>query len=185
MFHVRSSGIWTGEDAELIQFEEAEEGFGTYLARRKFAYELCASPLLKNDGHYNKLHRRLGTGLFLPFFLPFIFSSFFLSFLPLLPFATFFSLSHTHTFSLSLSLSPFVTTRPRVINQIIRWVRLDFCLATLEFTSSGFDEGKAAVETFALPVFRATTPFPTHPGVPRCCLAMVRWYCYTTRSNIS
>lgn len=27
-----------GEDAELIQFEEAEEGFGTSLARRKFAY---------------------------------------------------------------------------------------------------------------------------------------------------
>ena len=122
---------------------------------------------------------------FLPSFYLFFIFSFFSSSLALCN--LFFSFSYTHflSLSLSLSLSPFVTTRPRVINQIIRWVRLDFCLATLEFTSSGFDEGKAAVETFALPVFRATTPFPTHPGVPRCCLAMVRWYCYTTRSNIS
>lgn len=168
MFHVRSSGIWTGEDAKLIQFEEAEEGFGMYLARRKFAYGPCAhprsqTPFLKNDGHFNKLHRRLGTGRFLPSFLP--------SFIP--PFVRSFVCSFLRRSSQPFFLSSFVTAQPRVINQIIRWVRLDFCLATLEFTSSGFDEGKAAVETFALPVFRAATPFPTHPCVPRCCLAMV------------
>lgn len=156
MFHVRSSGIWTGEDAKLIQFEEAEEGFGMYLARRKFAYGRCAHPPLANPFPEERwtLQQIAST----PWNWPFLPS--FLSSLLRHPWRPFFS-------------SPFVIARPRVINQIIRWVRLDFCLATLEFTSSGFDEGKAAVETFALPVFHATTPFPTHLCVPRCCLAMV------------
>lgn len=70
-----------GEDAELIQFEEAEEGFGTSLARRKFACGPAPSrkPLsFKNDGHSNKLHRRLEE-LAVSFFLPFSFFFLFLS----------------------------------------------------------------------------------------------------------
>lgn len=44
--------------------------------------------------------------------------------------------------------------RPRVINQIIRRVRLDFCLATFEFGSRGFDdEGKDCCGGVDLPSF--------------------------------
>lgn len=66
--------------------------------------------------------------------------------------------------------------RPRVINQIIRRVRLDFCLATFEFGSRGFDEGKDCCGGVDLPSFppspslsRHTGSFPLSPSYTVCC----------------
>lgn len=57
--------------------------------------------------------------------------------------------------------------RPRVINQIIRWVRLDFCLATFEFGSRGFDdEGKDCCGGVDLPSFLLLLPPPSPSFLP-------------------
>lgn len=161
MFHVRSSGIEPGEDAELIQFEEGWRGFRDIsLARRKFAYVPPPPPppfgsaSLIPQGrwtHSGKLHRwllqnlrkTLSSSLSFPspsrslfsFFFSFFLLFFFLYLLP--------------------------AERPRVINQIIRWVRLDFCLATFEFGSRGFDdEGKDCCGGVDLPSFLLLLPSP-------------------------
>lgn len=56
--------------------------------------------------------------------------------------------------------------RPRVINQIIRRVRLDFCLATFEFGSRGFDEGKDCCGGVDLPSFPPSLPLSSYRFIP-------------------
>lgn len=84
-------------------------------------------------------------------------------------------LSFLPSFFFFLYLLP--AERPRVINQIIRRVRLDFCLATFEFGSRGFDEGKDCCGGVDLPSFppssRHTGSFPLSfvHGEARCVAA--------------
>lgn len=150
------------------------------LARRKFAYvpplhhPHSDQPLLspKDGGHTpaNCIDDSSETLAQNPFFLLFLSPSRFLpiSLLLLL-------LLLLPSFFFFLYLLP--AERPRVINQIIRRVRLDFCLATFEFGSRGFDEGKDCCGGVDLPSFppssRHTGSFPLSfvHGAARCVAA--------------